>query len=56
MFEQYARVPCVAQVEWPMPQVVQAEVLALTEEKEPGERSQPYGVKFSRFLEPVLRE
>jgi hypothetical protein len=39
-----------------MPQVVQAEVLGLTEEKEPGERSQQYGVKFSRFLEPLLRE
>lgn len=56
MLEQYAIVPTVAPVEWAVPTVVQAEVLAFAEAEEPGERSQQYGGKFARFLEPLLRE
>src|SRR5437660_886276 len=56
VLEQYAIVVGVAPVKWPVPKVVQAEVLAFPEKEEPGERSQQYGGKFARFLEPLLRE
>lgn len=56
MLEQYAIVPSVAPVEWAVPKVVQAEVRALPAQEEPGERSQQYGGKFARFLDPLLRD
>ena len=56
MLAQYAIVPSVAQVVWPVSKAAEAERLARLAEGEPGERSRQYGGKFSRFLEPLLRE
>lgn len=56
MLIQYAMVPSVAQAQWQESNMVETQVLERIDEMEPASVSQHYGVKFSRFLEPLLRD